>query len=127
MDRRQLAHFREELEDSKERLLQTFAGLKPGTGEAIADSAGGLAAYVSQPAGLVDRKHDRGRDAVRRINAHILLEEVEAALAKIDGGTYGVCEKCGRPIDEERLEVLPWTTRCFDCQRLDEAGDSAPH
>jgi RNA polymerase-binding transcription factor DksA len=45
-----------------------------------------------------------------------LEEEVRAALVKLDAGTYGVCEGCGRPVPEGRLEALPWATRCVACQ-----------
>lgn len=44
------------------------------------------------------------------------LGEVEAALARVEDGTYGICEHCGRPIDEERLEALPTATWCIDCK-----------
>jgi DnaK suppressor protein len=40
------------------------------------------------------------------------LADVERALAKLDEGSYGRCDVCGDPIDEERLEVLPWAVRC---------------
>ena len=42
------------------------------------------------------------------------LAEVEAALARISGGTYGVCAVCGRPIVEGRLEARPWTPYCIE-------------
>ncbi|MGC1185094.1 MAG: TraR/DksA C4-type zinc finger protein [Candidatus Dormiibacterota bacterium] len=45
-----------------------------------------------------------------------LEEEVKAALAKLDLGTYGICDGCGQPVPEGRLEVLPWATRCVECQ-----------
>lgn len=45
-----------------------------------------------------------------------LEEEVRAGLAKLEAGTYGICEGCRRPIPEARLEVLAWATRCVDCQ-----------
>jgi RNA polymerase-binding transcription factor len=40
------------------------------------------------------------------------LEDVERALEKLDDGTYGICDRCGAPIPEERLEARPWTSRC---------------
>ena len=43
------------------------------------------------------------------------LDDVEAAIAKLDEGTYGVCEVCGRPIGEARLEVMPTARFCIDC------------
>lgn len=43
------------------------------------------------------------------------LSEVERALAKMDAGTYGVCEGCGRPIAPPRLEAMPAARFCIDC------------
>lgn len=46
-----------------------------------------------------------------------LLAEVEHALAKFDQGTYGLCEECGKPIHEGRLEALPTARLCMDDQQ----------
>ena len=43
------------------------------------------------------------------------LAEVERALAKLDEGSYGTCEGCGKPIAEARLEAMPSTKFCIDC------------
>ena len=43
------------------------------------------------------------------------LEEVDAAVARVDAGTYGACERCGRPIGDARLDALPAARRCIDC------------
>ena len=43
------------------------------------------------------------------------LAEVEQALAKLTGGTYGMCEDCGRPIDPLRLEAKPAARYCINC------------
>jgi DnaK suppressor protein len=40
------------------------------------------------------------------------LADVERALEKLDEGTYGICDVCGEPIAPERLEAMPWATRC---------------
>lgn len=48
------------------------------------------------------------------------LRWVDRALTKMDLGTYGVCERCGRPIAIERLEALPWAILCIDCKRAGE-------
>jgi RNA polymerase-binding transcription factor len=47
-----------------------------------------------------------------------MLADVERALAKVDEGTYGVCDVCGTLIDEERLDARPWTARCVRCASL---------
>lgn len=56
-----------------------------------------------------------------RIKVEASLEEVERALAKLEDGTYGLCEACGARIDRARLEVLPHALYCLDCQARREA------
>jgi RNA polymerase-binding transcription factor DksA len=46
------------------------------------------------------------------------LHDVDRALAKMDAGTYGTCERCGSAITEERLEAIPWALLCIDCKKL---------
>ncbi|HYX87701.1 MAG TPA: TraR/DksA C4-type zinc finger protein [Gaiellales bacterium] len=55
-------------------------------------------------------------------NAGHLLASINAALARLDSGTYGNCERCGQPIAVDRLEALPWASKCIDCKRLEERG-----
>jgi DnaK suppressor protein len=66
---------------------------------------------------------DGTTEAVERINTTAAarslaasVAEVDRALAKLDEGTYGRCDDCGRPIPEERLEAVPWTSLCVECR-----------
>lgn len=59
--------------------------------------------------------------ALRR-NVEARIESIERALAKLDDGTYGLCEQCGARIDRARLEALPHAIYCVDCQARREAG-----
>jgi RNA polymerase-binding protein DksA len=43
------------------------------------------------------------------------LQLLQAAISRIDAGTYGVCTQCGQPIAQQRLEALPYTTTCIKC------------
>jgi RNA polymerase-binding protein DksA len=43
------------------------------------------------------------------------LSDIDNALTKIDAGTYGICERCGRPIGEDRLEAMPAARLCIEC------------
>jgi RNA polymerase-binding transcription factor DksA len=58
-----------------------------------------------------------GDEALEDLGAAGLLEirMIEAALDRIDAGSYGVCVSCGDEISEERLNVLPATPKCRDC------------
>jgi len=48
------------------------------------------------------------------------IAEIDAALQRLDAGTYGVCVSCGEPISEGRLKVRPAATQCRDCAELDQ-------
>ena len=55
-------------------------------------------------------------------NSEHVLHAIDAALGRIESGTYGTCGRCGNPIAEERLEAIPYANRCIDCKRLEERG-----
>lgn len=88
--------------------------------------------------GEVDVDVDEGDpDVVEREKSVVLLSALEArlssindALRAIDQGTYGICERCGKAIPEERLEVRPDATMCVTCQgeyeRMIKRGMAAP-
>jgi DnaK suppressor protein len=48
------------------------------------------------------------------------LEEINHALEKVLDGTYGLCERCRKPINRERLEAIPTAILCLDCKRQEE-------
>ena len=56
-------------------------------------------------------------------NERMTLDHIEAALRKIDKGTYGACESCRKPIPKPRLEALPFARYCIGCQ---SSAESAP-
>jgi DnaK suppressor protein len=55
-------------------------------------------------------------------SAERTLAEVNAALARIQAGTYGICANCGKQINPARLEARPFSTLCIDCQQLADRG-----
>jgi len=59
---------------------------------------------------------DRERDLALSAQALVAVEEIDHALAKMDNGTYGICENCGRLIVKARLEALPYARLCIDCK-----------
>lgn len=59
---------------------------------------------------------DREVDLVLSAQARSAAAEIDRALAKIEAGTYGLCEQCGRPIPEARLQALPYAALCVSCK-----------
>ncbi len=47
-----------------------------------------------------------------------ILKEIESALERVAGGTYGVCEGCGEAVSPNRLQAIPWAQYCLSCQEL---------
>jgi RNA polymerase-binding transcription factor len=63
---------------------------------------------------------DRERELSIQNNIRDLIAQINRAIGRIDEGTYGTCERCGRPIDAPRLKALPHALLCMDCKRREE-------
>ena len=59
---------------------------------------------------------ERERDLALSAQARAAVDEIDHALAKMDAGTYGVCERCGNPIPKARLKALPYAALCVACK-----------
>jgi DnaK suppressor protein len=101
--------------DPRATLIAERDRLKAELAEGIV--APGPMTYGSQAA-AASQVFEQQRDLALREKDELHLEAVEAALARIDAGTFGTCVRCGRPIAPERLEALPWAAHCIDCQRI---------
>jgi RNA polymerase-binding transcription factor DksA len=96
----------------------------------IREELGRITAVPRDPAAAVSfgkRVGDGTTEAVERLNRVAaadglagMLADVERALAKIDDGTYGSCDRCGGAIAPERLEARPWSVLCVRCATANE-------
>lgn len=93
----------------------------------VADEQAGESAELSHldqhPAELGTETQQREQDQSLLEQLQGELVDLEDAYARLDAGTYGRCEVCGRPIPEERLEAIPAARRCAEHQAAAEAGD----
>jgi RNA polymerase-binding transcription factor DksA len=86
----------------------TLAGEQGDTGE--------LSRIDQHPAEAASELSEMERDDAVRTIVDGQREEVLAALARIDAGTFGTCVECGTPLPEERLDARPEAARCVTCQ-----------
>jgi DnaK suppressor protein len=107
------------LEAIRERLATERARLRDEIGEAV--EAPDQMTYGSQAA-AASQVFEQQRDLALRDRAIAHLAQVDAALARLDDGTFGRCTRCGNPIAPERLEALPWAAHCIDCQTALDRG-----
>ena len=113
-----------EIKGVRAQLELDLAGLRADLAKAASDIAERLTDSV-RDAG--DDQADAGTKAFEREHelaltehARGLLDQSERALARIDAGTYGVCESCGRPIGKARLQAFPRATLCVTCKQRQE-------
>jgi len=66
------------------------------------------------------KTYEREHELSLTYNARDLLAQSERALARIEAGTYGSCESCGRPIGKARLKAFPRATLCVSCKQREE-------
>lgn len=71
---------------------------------------------MNHPADAGSETFERTKDLALRANVGGMLAQIDLALAKLDAGTYGKCDRCGQPISPARLEALPYATLCVACQ-----------
>ena len=114
-----LDRFRAELATERERLLAARHAADH-EGSLIEESGDLSSAQGDHIADSATETYMRELDDGLGENADHLLAAVDAALVRIEEGTYGTCEACGKPIDVERLEAVPYATLCIDDKRARE-------
>ena len=114
------AHFRERLLAERGRVERALAGLRDGHPGSIEDEAEEVNGNLDTTDLGDTASITLGREIDYTLgeNSQTVLGEIDAALARIEDGTYGTCTNCGNEIPVERLEAYPWASLCIDCARL---------
>lgn len=102
----EVARLRAEIETSEQSLAGLMRDSADGAGDDEADTG----------TKNVTREHEMSLAASSRDR----LEQTERALSRMDAGTYGVCENCGKPIGKARMQAFPQATLCVDCKQKQE-------
>jgi RNA polymerase-binding protein DksA len=111
--------FRQMLRDERDRVSLTVENLHESHSESLEDETE-EETFDNHLADSATATLNREIDYTLEENSEHVLSGINEALDRIDCGTFGSCSRCGKQIDEERLEALPYATRCIDCQRLAE-------
>jgi DnaK suppressor protein len=106
---------RQRLEEERVRLQQVRSDQHE-SDESQSGSLGELSHMDQHQADVGTETFEREKDLSILENVEAELADIEHALARLNDGTYGTCEACGRPIDEARLEALPATRLCLQDQ-----------
>jgi RNA polymerase-binding protein DksA len=113
-------HLRQRLLEERRRVLDAIENLHAENPGSIGDETDEPTFQDNHLGDIATATFDREMATSLEENSNHVLAEIEAALARIDDGTYGLCERCGTPIRPERLEALPWATLCIEDKRKQE-------
>ena len=111
MDKREKEKFKQLLLKEKLRIFKNLGFLESSS---LENKGTGMSTH---PADLgTDRfEKDLGLDLAS--NEGILLQRINESLEKIEKGTYGLCEECGKKISKKRLLAIPYANLCYSCQQ----------
>ena len=108
-----LAKVRERLSDMKTKLLSEIDSELKAERESNKDE--GMDTYD-----LASEERDREINFILSDRERVKIKQVDDALERVEDATYGICESCGLEIAEERLEAMPFSRLCRDCQQDEE-------
>jgi DnaK suppressor protein len=115
-----LAEIRRRLEEERSELDDRIKEIEATVFERTQSDLTGEAGFDEDFADAGTATFDREREFSIQNNIRDLIEQINRAISRIDQGTYGSCERCGRPIDAPRLKALPHALLCMDCKRREE-------
>ena len=114
----------EELAEVRQTLEEEATGLRADIANAESQVAArldnGLSDAGDDEADVGGKTFERDHEWAMASNARNLLEQTEKVLARIDAGSYGVCESCGQAIGKARLMAFPRAVLCVSCKQREE-------
>lgn len=120
LSKQQQETFRARLHEERERTDADLAGLDSemvALGVSQQDEGGGAGNHIADDATDV---MEQQRNLALIANLQERRRDIARALERLDDGTYGICERCQKPIATARLEALPFATLCIECQSLED-------
>jgi DnaK suppressor protein len=117
-------HFRKLLLERREAVSAALDNLHKENARSLEDATGELVSGSADQHMADTATETVEREIGNTLEEHDerLIEAIDAALLRIEKGTYGKCVNCGAQIPEERLEAMPWATLCIECKRKEERG-----
>lgn len=116
-----------EIKELKDRLLEERADLQAQNREIEESSFSGDQTEMAGEAGFDEEYADAGTATFEREkdlslvnNIRDLTERIDKALVKIEEGTYGLCDRCGKPIEKARIKALPYANLCLKDKQAEE-------
>lgn len=125
MDEKKLAHFKRLLLEKRKELMNQMESITDSEMQTtMKEATGDHSAYSFHMA-------DQGTDTMEREKSFLyaqrdgrFLYHIDMALERVENGSYGLCQACGKPISNERLEAVPHARLCITCKASEETKPS---
>jgi DnaK suppressor protein len=117
---------RRRLEEERTRLQGIRDGIRREQEEGSAATSGELSSFDQHPGDSGTETFEMEKNVSLLEQVEDELQEVEGAFQRLERGTYGTCQACGRPIGDERLEAMPAARFCIDDQAKAERDAGYP-
>lgn len=119
MEKNNLNYFKKKLYKEREDILKKINGIKEDMGidKSIKEYTSELSSYDNHPADIASETFEMEKNIALKNNEMNLLKKIDNSLKRIEKNNYGICENCGREINIDRLEAIPYSSTCIDCER----------
>lgn len=125
MKKKDINYYKRRLIDEKNALLDTINSIRDyAEDETQQEQLSELSMVDNHPADVATEMEDREKNYALIDNEKKLLNDIKDALERIDKGTFGVCRICGREISDERLDFIPYTSLCIECEKSKEREEN---
>jgi DnaK suppressor protein len=104
---------RARLEEERAELQRQLAGIEEDTFAATQSELSGDVGLDDESADAGTATFEREKDLSIEQNVRDLLAKIDRALKRMDDGVYGICERCGKPIEKARIKALPYVDLCI--------------
>lgn len=115
MDKRKMKIYRDRLLERRETLFSQVTEAEKSSRERDLEA-------TQDPADMAANAYTKELLISMSANDRRLLELIDEALKRVEGNEYGECINCGEPVQEKRLDAVPWARYCLKCQDMQERG-----
>ena len=116
MKKERLEYYKSILTELKNSILEDLDSIEDQHIHHSSAKEYGDSAYPIHLADIADSLTEAELGFKLKNSEEIILAAIDAALTRIEEGTYGICQDCGARISDERLEVMPYAVRCITCK-----------